>query len=56
MLRSKVFFVGVIVGVTPCILQHDARSDPKTLSLAFAVARGLGVALEEVFEPEESPD
>jgi len=37
------------------IMLEQERYVP-SLSLAFAVARGLGVALEEVFEAEESPD
>ncbi len=37
------------------IMLEQERYVP-SLSLAFAVARSLGVALEEVFEPEEPPD
>ena len=37
------------------IMLEQERYVP-SLSLAFAVARSLGVALEVVFEPEESPD
>jgi putative transcriptional regulator len=37
------------------IMLEQERYVP-SLSLAFAVTRSLGVALEEVFEPEESTD
>ena len=37
------------------IMLEQERYVP-SLSLAFAVAQSLGVALEEVFEPEESTD
>ena len=37
------------------IMLEQERYVP-SLSLAFAVARSLGVALEQVFEPEEPSD
>ena len=37
------------------IMLEQERYVP-SLSLAFAIARSLGVALEEIFEPEESSD
>ncbi len=37
------------------IMLEQERYVP-SLSLAFAITRSLGVSIEEVFEPEESPD